>query len=212
MPIIAAESFDDALAALIPHLQAGGAAVVPTDTVYGIAVRAEDAAALADLYRRKGRDRSVATAVLVADTASAEELWERPSAGRRRLTSTHWPGPLTIIDRRTRSIGWDLGGDRTSIGVRCPDEPLIRALAAAVGPLAASSANPSGAAPVTEIGQVGNSLGEGLVMVDAGTLGGSASTVVDVRDGCEVIRSGPITEAMLRATWAPPTMHRIEGE
>lgn len=212
MPIIRSRPTAAALAALVEHLEGGGVAVVPTDTVYGIAARAEDPDGIAELFRRKGRDRDVPTAVLVADAAQAEPLWSGPSEGRCRLMASCWPGPLTIVDRRAADLDWDLGGDPTSLGARCPDHALVRALAARVGPLAVSSANRSGEAPVVRTDRVGAALGEDLLVVDGGPLGGDASTVVDLRDGFGLLRLGRLSEAELRAAWRPPTMSGTEGE
>ncbi len=212
MPIIPSRPVVAAVAALAEHLEAGGVVVVPTDTVYGIAARAGDTAGIAELYRRKGRDRDVATAVLVADPAQAERLWSDRSPGRARLTSQFWPGPLTIVDRRAEDLAWDLGGDPSSLGARCPDDALVRALAARVGPLAASSANRSGDTPVVQADRVAEVLGEDLVVADGGRLEGDASTVVDLREGFRLLRLGGLTEAELRAAWRPPTMSGTEGK
>ena len=212
MPIIPSRPIADAVAALAERLEAGGVAVLPTDTVYGVAARAADAGGIAELYRRKGREREVPIAVLVADPAQAEALWAGRSPGRHRLTTRYWPGPLTIVDLRAHGLGWDLGGEASSLGARCPDHLLVRRLAAEVGPLAVSSANRSGDPPVVQADQVPATLGEDLLVVDGGTLDGDPSTVVDLRDGLRLLRFGRLTEADLRAAWGPPTMSGTEGK
>ncbi len=212
MPIIPSGPTAAAVEALANRLTEGGVVVLPTDTVYGIAARAADADGVAELYRRKGRDPDVPTAVLVADPAQADGLWSEPSPGRTRLTSRFWPGPLTIVDRRAHGLGWDLGGDPSSLGARCPDHALVRALAARVGPLAVSSANRSGDPPVVRADAVAAALGEDLVVADGGRLEGSPSTVVDLRNGFDVLRVGGATEAELRQAWRPPTMSGTEGK
>ena len=212
MPIIPSRPIVDAVTALAERLEAGGVAVLPTDTVYGIAARAADGGGIAELYRRKGRERDVPIAVLVADPAQAEALWAGRSRGRNRLTTRYWPGPLTIVDHRADGLGWDLGGEPSSLGARCPDHPLVRRLAAEVGPLAVSSANRSGDPPVVRADQVPATLGEDLLVVDGGTLHGDPSTVVDLRDGLRLLRVGRLTEADLRAAWRPPTMSGTEGK
>lgn len=212
MPIVPDQPPAPALAALVDRLDGGGLAVVPTDTVYGIAARAEDASAVTELYRRKQRDPAVPVAVLVADRAQAERLWVTASPGRRRLVAAFWPGPLTVVDRRAAGIDWDLGGDPSSLGARCPDHPLVRALAAEVGPLAVSSANRSGDPPVLSADQAVTSLGDDLLVIDGGPLSGAPSAVVDLRDGFHLLRSGPLGEPELRAVWEPPTMMTSEGK
>lgn len=212
MAIISSRPIAAAVAALAERLDAGGVAVLPTDTVYGIAARAADPGGIAELYRRKGRDRDVPIAVLVADPTQADVLWAERSEGRDRLTTRFWPGPLTLVDRRAASLDWDLGGDPSSLGSRCPDHPLVRALASEVGPLAVSSANRSGEAPVVRAEQVAETLGEDLLVVDGGTRHGTPSTVVDLRYGFRVLRAGGLDEAELRAAWRPPTMSSTEGK
>lgn len=212
MPTIPSWPTSAAVETLTDRLVDGGVVVLPTDTVYGIAARAADADGVAELYRRKGRDPDVPTAVLVADPQQAEALWSGPSPARDRLTSRFWPGPLTLVDRRSAGLAWDLGGDPSSLGARCPDHALVRALAARVGPLAVSSANRSGDPPVVRADEVAAALGEDLLVADGGRLEGSPSTVVDLRNGFHVLRVGTATEAELRAAWRPPTMSGTEGK
>ncbi|MFA9565625.1 MAG: L-threonylcarbamoyladenylate synthase, partial [Acidimicrobiales bacterium] len=81
-----------------------------------------------------------------------------------------------------------------------------------VGPLAVSSANRSGDAPIVSAEHAATSLGSDLLVIDAGPLSGVASAVVDLRDGFRLRRPGPLSEAELRAAWEPPTMSSTEGK
>ena len=138
-PILLSAEPERALATAAAALRAGGVALVPTDTVYGLA--ALTPAAVEDLFVLKGRpiDRSVA--VLVADRPAAESLAESVPAALADLMDRHWPGPLTVVLPRREAPGPRLGGDAGTVGVRCPDHPWLRRLLAAVGPLAVTSAN-----------------------------------------------------------------------
>ena len=121
------EEQETAVAAALAALRAGEPVGVPTDTVYGLAADAMDADAVQRLFVLKQRpvDRSIA--VLVADLATAETLVTlTPPA--RRLAERFWPGPLTIVAARRPEAPAHLGTGAT-IGVRLPDDDLIRAMA-----------------------------------------------------------------------------------
>jgi tRNA threonylcarbamoyl adenosine modification protein (Sua5/YciO/YrdC/YwlC family) len=107
----------------------------------------------------------------------------------------HWPGPLTLVLRRGGAAAtWDLGGDPATIGVRCPAHPLVRAVAAEVGPVATTSANRHGRpTPATAAEAAASLTAPVAVVVDGGALEGEASTVVDVTgDDWRVLRVGPV--------------------
>jgi len=188
---------DDAAAALA----AGHPVVIPTDTVYGIAVVAEDPAATARLFEVKQRPTAAALPVLVADADQAFALCGDVPELARRLAERHWPGGLTLVLPRRAGLDLDLGGaDDGTIGVRVPDHPVPVELARRVGPLAATSANlhgqptPPTAAEVVE--QLGGAVG---VVVDGGRCEGAPSTVVAISAGGDltVLRAGRIPPAEL---------------
>ena len=201
-PILLSAEPERALAEAAAALRAGGVALVPTDTVYGLA--ALSAAAVEDLFVLKGRpvDRSVA--VLVADRPAAESLATSVPAALADLMDRHWPGPLTVVLRRPMTTGRRLGGDSETVGVRCPDHSWMRRLLAEVGPLAVTSANRHATPTPPEAAQVlaalalvpGSDPGSGAriaVAVDGGTCAGVASTVVAWRNGAlEILRPGPL--------------------
>jgi len=196
-------SLNKSWADAVEALSAGSMVVVPTDTVYGIAVRVHDRDALCRLFDMKGRDRSKPIAVLVASSAAAEELGVFDERSRC-LAASFWPGAMTIVVNRQTSFVHDLGGARHTIGLRCPNHPEMLELLAQTGPLAVTSANLSGEVTPHTIAGVAGRLGEQIsVFIDGGTLGGSASTVVDcTTDFPDVLREGPISRADLRAALA----------
>jgi tRNA threonylcarbamoyl adenosine modification protein (Sua5/YciO/YrdC/YwlC family) len=178
-------------------LVAGGVVALPTDTVYGLAVLPGVDGAAARLFALKGRTAAVPVAVLCADADQALALADPAALGDdvRRLAARLWPGPLTLVLRRRPGLGWPLGEPAATVGVRCPDEPLVRALAAEVGPLATTSANRHGEPTPPDAPGVADALGEGLALViDGGPRAGVASSVVDAT-GPEwrMLRSGPLT-------------------
>jgi len=165
----------------VAALAAGAVIGIPTDTVYGLAVDPTRQGAVDALFAVKRRPGSVEIPVLVADLAQAETfaVLEGPAA---KLAQRHWPGALTIVVARRPGVDWALGGDGASVGVRCPDLEVVRALCAATGPLAVTSANLHGEPPLHEAAQLRALFGDALgSVVDGGTRDGAPSTVVDCR-------------------------------
>ena len=194
-----------AIAAALGALGRGEPVGVPTDTVYGLAADAADAAAVQSLFELKERPEDRSIAVLVADLAAAETLVElAPQA--RRLAERFWPGPLTIVAARRPEAPAHLGAGAT-IGVRLPDDDTMRAIAAP-RPVAVTSANlHEGATPPTALG-VAELFPSLRLVVDAGPRRGASSTVVDMTGTSPVIlRDGPVSldEILAAASSAPAT-------
>lgn len=175
-------------------LVAGGVAVLPTDTVYGLAAMPDDRAALARVFALKGRSADVPVAVLCATPAQALASAGAVRASAAVLAAQHWPGPLTLVLPRHPDLEWDLGEPRSTIGVRCPDHELIRRVTDRVGPIAATSANRHGEPTPTTASAAADSLtGPVDLIVDGGEIEGSASTVVDATgERPVVLRQGPV--------------------
>jgi len=175
-------------------LRRGAVVVIPTDTVYGIAARADDADAMARLFALKGRDAGKSIAVLVADLGQARSL----TTHRLDRFAPFWPGPLTVVVPRAADAVLHIGTDDSTVGIRCPDDAFVRRLALEVGPIAATSANESGAptpATASEIAAIFPSI---ALVVDGGPRHGVASTVVDATvDPPVVLRAGALTRTAL---------------
>jgi L-threonylcarbamoyladenylate synthase len=185
---IAAEPAAGAVDAAAAALRDGGVVVVPTDTVYGLAALPADGEAMARLFALKGRSAAVPVAVLCASADQALGLAD-PAAltgAVRRIADRLWPGPLTLVLPRRPGLGYHLGEPGTTIGVRCPDHPLVRAVAREVGPLATTSANRHGEPTPPDaagVDAVFARAGGGVALVlDAGTCSGVPSTVIDATD------------------------------
>ncbi len=194
-----------ALEAAAEALRAGGIVAVPTDTVYGVAALADSPEGCGALFRLKGRPPTVALPVLVADLEGALAL--AAAGARDRLAAVGrawWPGPLTLVVEAARRMP-HLGGDGTTVGLRCPDDPLVAALCRRVGPLAVTSANAHGAPPCTTAGEVRAAFAAGLSgVLDGGRRAGEPSSVVSLVGGeVAVVRSGPVGEEAVRAALAP---------
>lgn len=181
-------------------LVAGACVAIPTDTVYGIAARLADPAAVAQLFALKGRAETKPIAVLVGSVRQAGDL-ARLDRRATALVEAYWPGPLTIVVPRSADLEADLGGNPAFVGVRCPGSAIVRDLIARVGPLATTSANRAGEPTYIDAASIGRDFGDSLhCVLDGGLLSESASTVVDLTGpDIVVLRDGPITAAQLAA-------------
>ena len=182
----------------------GQPVAVPTETVYGLAADATNAEAVARIYEAKGRPSFNPLIVHVPDLATAERIGEFGDDARK-LAEQHWPGPLTLVVplRAEAGIASIVTAGLPTIGLRVPAHPAMQALLRSVGrPLAAPSANASGAISPTRAGHVLKSLdGKIPLIIDGGaTERGLESTIVAATDGpLRLLRPGPLEIAAERA-------------
>jgi L-threonylcarbamoyladenylate synthase len=186
-------------------LESGGLVAVPTETVYGLAARADSAEAVAKIYAAKGRPDFNPLIVHVAGVERAARYAEFSPAALA-LAAAHWPGPLTLVlPRRVDApLAEAVSAGLPTIAVRAPAHPVMREMLAAVDfPLAAPSANRSGFISPTTAAHVLASLdGRIDLVLDGGAcLAGVESTIVAVRaDGSlEELRPGPLAIAEMVA-------------
>ena len=174
---------DDAgRAVAIEALRAGGIVALPTDTVYGIAVALDTPGGIEALFAAKRRPPDKGIMLLLSDASQAPTIGEWPPTAAA-LAEAFWPGGLTVVvpQRPDVSLPAALTGGAPTIGLRVPDHPAPRALAAAVGPLPTTSANISGMWEARDAAEILAQLGDVVaVVLDGGVAhGGPASTVVD---------------------------------
>lgn len=175
-------------------LKGGGIVGVPTDTVYGLAAVPTHREAIARLYDVKGRPAGKPIALLVASVSQAEELVVFTPAAAE-LGRRHWPGALTLVlPTRRRLPDWVGDPTRGTVGVRVPDHPVALELLEAAGPLAVTSANPSGGDPALDHRSARAMFGELVDLYLEGVCpGGTASTVVDATGSeLRILRRGPV--------------------
>lgn len=186
------------IAGVAQALQAGAVAIVPTDTVYGLAARPDVPDAVAGLFRLKGRPRDKAIPVLGASLESLEDVAAFDDRARS-LASLYWPGGLTIVLRRAGGFDADLGGsDDGTVAVRVPSRDKTIELIEITGPLAVSSANRSGEPPCTSAAEA-LALWPDLPTLDDGPADGEPSTVISLVGAPRLLRVGPLAdEAMAR--------------
>ena len=194
---------ETARAEAVARLRAGEIVALPTDTVYGIAADLALPDAIERLFAAKRRPPDKAVALLLADAAQAEVLGIVGPAARV-LAARFWPGGLTlVVPRRPEARLPDvLAAGAPTVGLRVPDHPAPRALAAALGPLPTTSANLSGQPDARDAAEVAATLGGAIALViDGGPIrGGPGSTVVDCSvERPRVLRSGAIPPARIAA-------------
>ena len=181
-------------------LRAGGLVAFPTETVYGLGADASSEKAMARLYRVKGRPAD--HPVIVHFTSAADAFkWGEATNEAKTLAERFWPGPLTLILKRSNLARDFVTGGQLSVGVRVPSHPVARELLKEFGkPIAAPSANRFGRISPTTAAHVREDLGGDVDLVlDGGPSEvGIESTIVDLSSGEAVIlRPGKISAAEL---------------
>jgi L-threonylcarbamoyladenylate synthase len=183
-------------------LRTGEVVALPTETVYGLAANALDERAVRYIFSVKGRPLVDPLIVHGLDVEFFRDLAHfTPLA--RALADACWPGPLTLVLRKTAVISPLVTAGRETVAVRAPAHPVMRAVLTACGlPLAAPSANPFGYISPTRAEHVRASFGGRLPWIlDGGPCAvGLESTIVDVSDPAappRVLRPGPITPQAL---------------
>jgi L-threonylcarbamoyladenylate synthase len=208
---------DDAAgrAIAIEALVRGDVVALPTDTVYGVAVDLRRPGALERLFEAKGRARDKAIMLLLSEVEQAAEVGVLTEAARV-MAAVGWPGGLTLVlrQRPDADLPPELTGGAPTIGVRLPDHPAPRALAAAVGPLPTTSANLAGRPAASTAGEIVDQLGDAVaVVLDGGPARGPlASTVVDCSiERPRILRAGVLaTRRLAQALDRAALAHDIE--
>lgn len=185
----------------------GGTVVFPTETVYGLGANAFDPAAVAKIFEAKGRPADNPLIVHIADWDQISELVAEVPEKARQLAEAYWPGPMTMILRRSAAVPDAVTAGLETVGIRFPSNPYARQLIAASGvPIAAPSANISGRPSPTRGRHV---LEDMLGKVDAMLIAdesdvGLESTVIDMTSTPPtVLRPGGITVADIERVIGP---------
>lgn len=184
-------------------LRGGGLAGIPTETVYGLAANALDGAAVAKIFRAKGRPQDNPLIVHLSDFSQLYPLVREVPMQAVALARALWPGPLTIILPKSPAIPNEVSAGLDTVAVRMPSHPLARAILRAAGvPLAAPSANLSGSpSPTTARHVLDDMDGRIEAVVDGGPCAvGVESTVVTLAaKRPRLLRPGGVTPGQLGA-------------
>jgi L-threonylcarbamoyladenylate synthase len=184
-------------------LKRGGLVGFPTETVYGLGADASSREAVARLYAAKRRPADHPVIVHFADAKQAFAWAREVPEGAKKLAEKFWPGPLTLVLKRSGKAGDFVTGGQDTVGVRVPAHPVAQELLQAFGGgIAAPSANRFGAISATTAAHVKADLGDDAeVVLDGGPSEvGIESTIVDLSgDGAVLLRPGRITRPELEA-------------
>ena len=192
-------------------LKKGEAVAIPTETVYGIAADCFNDAAVEKIYLAKGRPSDNPLIVHIADFEEIYSLVDFVPEKAERLCKKYWPGPLTIILPKKKTVSDRVSGGLPTVAVRMPSHPVARAIIKAAGaPLAAPSANISGFPSPTSFSYVKDDMhGRLPAIVDGGDCDfGIESTVITLAENVPVLlRPGAVTKEQLEEILGEIKLH-----
>ena len=194
-------------------LRAGGLVAFPTETVYGLGADAASAEAVARLYAAKGRPADHPVIVHFASAEAAFSYAREIPAAARRLAARFWPGPLTMVLKRSPKAKDFVTGGQDSVGLRVPSHPVAQALLREFdGGVAAPSANRFGGLSATKAAHVVGELDVEFVLDGGASEVGIESTIVDLSGGEPVLlRPGRISRAELEEALGAKVLDRNAG-
>lgn len=194
-------------------LSGGGLVALPTETVYGLAVDAQNEDAVKALYAAKGRPSNNPLICHVTGQSMANRYVDICETASQLMTA-FWPGPLTLVLplKHGALIAPSVQAGLSTLAVRCPDTSAMQQVISTLGrPVAAPSANKSGRLSPTSANDVLEQLGgEVDMIVDGGpTRVGIESTIVGIMDGTvTLLRPGTVTPEMIaNITGQAPKAH-----
>ncbi len=206
--MIALSATQDNIRRTADLLRSGGLAIIPTETVYGVAAVATNAEAVEKIYRAKGRPADNPLIIHISNIEQIEPFIQGWTKSGRALANRFWPGPLTLVFKKTDLVPDIVTGGLDTVAVRMPSHPVARELIDAVGaPLAAPSANRFMHLSATRVEHLDTAF---VSKVDAVLDGGPCivgleSTVVDVtEDPPRILRPGGISRADIQAAIGSP--------
>lgn len=182
-------------------IKRGGLVAFPTETVYGLGANGLDENAVPKIYEAKGRPSDNPLILHISKLDEIEDIVKEIPKSALILAEEFWPGPLTMVFKKSERIPYRTTGGLESVAIRMPSNKIARELIKAAGvPIAAPSANSSGRPSPTKAAHVIYDLdGKIDMVIDGGEVDiGIESTIVDVTGEVPVIlRPGFITEKML---------------
>ena len=181
-------------------IELGGLVAFPTETVYGLGANAFFSQAVKKIYEAKGRPSDNPLIVHISKKEDIELVAESITEKGRLLIDAFWPGPLTLVVKKNKTIPMETSGGLDTIAMRMPENKIANLLIAEVGAIAAPSANLSGRPSSTQAKHVVADLDAKIdAIIDGGSsVYGLESTIVDVTTDIPcLLRPGSITVDML---------------
>uniref|UniRef100_UPI00402AAA3C L-threonylcarbamoyladenylate synthase n=1 Tax=Turicimonas muris TaxID=1796652 RepID=UPI00402AAA3C len=210
---------NDLLQKAIKILDDGGLVGIPTETVYGLAADAENQEAVQSIYKAKNRPSNHPLIVHLANAKAIPRWVSDFNEDAKKLTDTFWPGPLTIILKKSDVAKDFVTGGQDTVALRCPSHPIAHRLLEIFDReqgkgLAAPSANSFGRISPSTAQHVRDDLGEkpeGKVdlIIDGGPCEvGIESTILDLSgDTPRILREGAIDSDQISSVIGKPVMH-----
>lgn len=169
-------------------LKSGGVVAFPTETVFGIGAAINQPKAIKQIFKIKNRPKNKPLQVLIATLEQAKKLgkfnkqaWE--------FAKANWPGPYTLVVKKTSKVSKLITGGSSKVGLRMPDHKVALELIKKCGPLVATSANCSGKKPALSVREVKKQLPEISVIIPGRVKSGKASKVIDATKGFKTLRA-----------------------
>jgi len=199
------------IAAAARHLAAGEVVAFPTETVYGLGADAANPAAVAKIFALKGRPSNHPLIVHIASIEHVGRWAVELPPGALALMKRFWPGPLTLILRKSPDVPAEVTGGQETVGLRCPSDGTAQQLLAEFarigsGAIAAPSANRFGHVSPTTAAHVEAEFGREVPILDGGACAiGLESTILDLSRGMPVLlRPGAVTAAEIEQVLGQP--------
>lgn len=182
-------------------LRAGGIVAIPTETVYGLAARADNPKAISDVFAAKGRPQDNPLIVHISDLSELDGVARDIPQTAFTCAGNFWPGPFTMILPRGAEVDPQVSAGLETVAVRMPSDNIARAIIRAAGPLAAPSANTSGKPSPTTAERVLEDLDgkiDAVVLAGECTVGVESTVVSLVARPPRLLRPGGVTAEQLR--------------
>lgn len=196
------ESYNESIKEAAEILKNGGIAAIPTETVYGLAASALDEEAVKKVFIAKGRPQDNPLIVHIADIDTLGEIAADIPDGAYKCAEKFWPGPLTMVLKRTDKIPACVSAGLDTVAVRMPSDKTARDIITASGlPLAAPSANTSGKPSPTSAKYVIDDLDgkiDAVVMSGDCKVGVESTVITLVTSPPRLLRPGAVTVEQLR--------------
>lgn len=179
----------------------GGIVAIPTETVYGLAASANDKNAIEKVFVAKGRPQDNPLIVHISDIDMLGEVACDIPEEAYTCAKLFWPGPFTMILKRSKKIAKEVSAGLDTVAVRMPSDKVARDIIRLAGPLAAPSANTSGSPSPTSAQHVIDDLDgkvDAVVVSGECEVGVESTVVTLVTDPVKLLRPGAVTAEMLR--------------
>lgn len=167
----------------------------PTDTVFGIGAKIDDSAGISKIYQLKKRDLHKPLAILASKVEDILPYIERPTDKVIDIMKKYWPGALTIIFQKKKSIHLILNNDIDTIAFRIPNSSIALSILEKTGPLATTSVNISGDKPINTYQEIADCFGDTIDYLFCKNVNSSkvSSTIIDATSNeIKIIRNGEI--------------------